>query len=96
MPVRLILNRSVVRNGSDNRHMSIAVQGATIKNLSDESMDIAVYVLTAATHSTSQIHVNVGPNGEKRLGKEDGLEMWSGDQITLQSPPYSDSVTTLP
>jgi hypothetical protein len=97
MPVRFILNRSVVPNGSDKRHMSIAVESATIRNLSDESMDIAVYVLTAATHSTSQqIHVNVGPNGEKRIGKEDGLEMRSGDRITLQSPPYPDSVTTLP
>ncbi len=94
MPVRLIFNRSIQQNDPDNPGgMSIAVDGANIQNLSGDSMHITVRVVSATDQRTSQIQVDIEPNSEISVGKEDGLEMQTGDKITLQSAPYPDQVT---
>jgi hypothetical protein len=57
---------------------------------------IAVDILIASTHNTLQTQLDLPPNGEATFGADDGMELASGDQVTLQCAPYRDVVSRVP
>jgi hypothetical protein len=69
---------------------------ARIVNTSGDSLSIDVSVLSASTHHASQTQVDVGAYLQSRFGIDDGLDMQSGDQVTLRRHPYRDLVMQIP
>ncbi len=86
MPVRLSFGRRIRLN---------KVVGKIFSS-SNDSMVIAVLIDNASTHRTAQTQVSLAPNGLATFGVDDGLELESGDHVTLQSTPYSDQVAQVP
>lgn len=69
---------------------------ARITNTSGDPLLIDVRVLSASTHYTSQAQVSVGAYIQSRFGIDDGLDMQSGDQVTLKSDLFRDQVLQIP
>jgi hypothetical protein len=69
---------------------------ARITNTSGDPLLIDVRVLSASTHYTSQAQVSVGAYIQSRFGIDDGLDMQSGDQVTLKSNVFRDQVLQIP
>jgi hypothetical protein len=67
-----------------------------IVNTSGQPLTIEVRVLSASTHYTTQAQVSVGANIQTRFGIDDGLDMQSGDQVTLRSYPFRDQTVQIP
>jgi hypothetical protein len=63
---------------------------------SGDPLLIDVRVLSASTHYTSQAQVSVGAYIQSRFGIDDGLDMQSGDQVTLKSDLFRDQVLQIP
>lgn len=64
----------------------------SIENTSNDDFVITLNVLSAATHAVSQSTLNVASQSRVVFGRDDGLNLGAGDQITLQSPTYGDLV----
>jgi hypothetical protein len=86
MPVQLTFRRRERLNKFEGR----------IANTSVDPLVVEVSVLSASTHYTTQAQVNVGGYLQSSFGINDGLDMQSGDQVTLRSYPYHDSVMQIP
>lgn len=69
---------------------------ARITNTSGDPLLIDVRVLSASTHYTSQTQVSVGAYIQTRFGIDDGLDMQSGDQVTLKGNLFRDQVLQIP
>jgi len=69
---------------------------ASLMNISDDSLLVQVHIVNQSTKQSSQLAFDLAPHAEKKFGTDDGLEMNSGDQITLQSPPYRDLTREVP
>jgi hypothetical protein len=67
-----------------------------VVNTSGEPLIIEVRVLSASTHYTTQAQVSVGAKVQTRFGIDDGLDMQSGDQVTLRSDPFRDQTVQIP
>jgi hypothetical protein len=67
-----------------------------IASSSADSLFIQVRIDGANSHRISQTQVDIAPYGQTQIGVDDGLELQSGDQVTLQSAPYRDQVTQVP
>jgi hypothetical protein len=48
------------------------------------------------TRESAKVQLDVAPYTAKPFGVDDGLDMQSGDRITLQSTPYRDRVAQIP
>lgn len=86
LPVQLVFRRRERLNKFEGR----------ITNTSSDPLQLEVLVLSASTHYTTQAQVNVGASVQSSFGLDDGLDMQSGDQVTLRSAPFHDSVTQIP
>jgi hypothetical protein len=86
MPVQIVFRRRERLNKFEGR----------ITNTSGDPLQVEVLVLSASTHYTTQAAVNVGGYLQSSFGIDDGLDMQSGDQVTLRSYPYHDSVMQIP
>jgi hypothetical protein len=86
MPVQLAFRRREKLNKFEGR----------ITNSSSDPLQLEVLVLSASTHYTTQAQVNVGAYVQSSFGIDDGLDMQSGDQVTLRGYPYHDSVMQIP
>jgi hypothetical protein len=64
----------------------------SIENTSNDDFVITLNVLSAATHAVSQSTLNVASQSRVVFGRDDGLNLGAGDQVTLQAPTYSDLV----
>jgi hypothetical protein len=67
-----------------------------IANTSGDPLVIDVRVLSASTHYTTQAQVSVGAYLATGFGIDDGLDMQSGDQVTLQTNSFRDQVIQIP
>lgn len=67
-----------------------------VKNSSDNPLAVTVLDENQSTRHTSQAHVLLAPNGETTVGSEDGLNMQSGDQVTVRSSGFSVLTATVP
>ncbi len=63
-----------------------------LKSASEDSMTVQIRILSAASRSESAIQHTFDAYEMLRLGLNDDLVLQTGDQITLQSAPYRDSV----
>jgi hypothetical protein len=64
---------------------------ATLLNVSDATLDVNVTAVNPQTHMRSAVTVSVLPHQRLNLA-EAGLVFAPGDEVTLQSPPFRDSV----
>jgi hypothetical protein len=71
------------------------IQGSVLNN-SGTDLVIEAVILSASTKETGKFQIVVPPYGAIPFGLDDGLDMHSGDQITLRSPPYRDKAATIP
>ncbi|MGA2188626.1 MAG: hypothetical protein ABSH33_08850 [Steroidobacteraceae bacterium] len=71
------------------------VQGSVLNN-SGTDLVIEAVVVSASTKETAKFQLVVPPYGAIPFGLDDGLDMHSGDQITLRSPPYRDKTAAIP
>jgi hypothetical protein len=86
LPVEVVFKRRERLNKFEGR----------IVNTSGDPLLIDVRVLSASTHYTSQAQVSVGAYIQTRFGIDDGLDMQSGDQVTLKSNVFRDQVLQIP
>jgi hypothetical protein len=86
MPVQLVFRRRERLNKFEGR----------ITNTSSDPLQLQVLVLSGSTHYTTQAQVNVGAYVQSSFGLDDGLDLQSGDQVTLRGYPYHDSVMQIP
>jgi hypothetical protein len=71
------------------------VQGSVI-NKSGTQLVIDAIIFDPKTKETSKVQLGVAPYSGKPFGVDDGLDMQSGDQITLRSAPYRDKLARIP
>jgi hypothetical protein len=71
------------------------VQGSVI-NKSNAQLVIDAIIFDPKTKETSKVQLGVAPYSGKPFGVDDGLDMQSGDQITLRSAPYRDKLARIP
>jgi hypothetical protein len=81
VPVRLIARGSPDRAGL----------AAMLLNMSSGDLDVRVTAVNSKTYMRSVVDVSLHANQRLNL-KEAGLEIASGDQVTIESPPYRDQV----
>jgi len=60
-------------------------------NMSSGDLDVRVTAVNSKTYMRSVVDVSLHANQRLNL-KEAGLEIASGDQVTIESPPYRDQV----
>jgi hypothetical protein len=71
------------------------VQGSVI-NRSENELVIDATIFDPHTRENSKILLDIGPFASEPFGVNDGLEIQSGDTITLQSGSYRDRVSQIP
>jgi len=64
----------------------------SIENTSNDNFVITLNVLSAATHAVSRSTLDVASQSRVVFGRDDGLNLGLGDQVTLQAPTYGDLV----
>jgi hypothetical protein len=72
------------------------VKEGIISNSSDMPLTITATEVNIPTQETSQTQFVLGGGTQKHFGSDQGLKMISGDQLTLRSPSYRDSVQQIP
>lgn len=86
MPVQIVFKHRDRLNKFEGR----------VVNTSGEPLTLDVRVISGSTHYASQTQVSVGAYVQSHFGIDDGLDMQSGDQVTLQSHPFRDQVIKIP
>jgi hypothetical protein len=84
------------QNGEESAGELAGIAEVHIKNSSDGPLAVTVLDENQSTRHTSQAHVLLAPNGETSIGAEDGLNMQSGDQVTVRSSGFSVLTATVP
>jgi hypothetical protein len=77
-------------------NVSKRLKEGIITNSSDKSLSIAAIEVNLPTQETSQIQLVLSAGAQKHFGTEQGLKMISGDQLTLRSASYRDSIQLIP
>jgi len=67
-----------------------------LMNSSSDSLAITVKIQSPGTQRISQLLLDLAPNRLTEIGMDDGLDLHSGDQVTLQSPAYPNKVAQIP
>ena len=73
-------------------NVSKHVKEGIISNSSDKPLTITATEVNIATQETSQMQFVLGAGTQKHIGPDQGLKMIPGDQMTLRSPTYRESV----
>lgn len=73
-----------------------SVNMANLLNTSDRLLNITVIDFSASDQKTSQASMLLTPGGRLNFGPDNGLNMESGDQITLRSSGFRDLTQTVP
>jgi hypothetical protein len=66
---------------------------ASLVNMTTDELAVTVTAVSAKTHLRSAVDVTLHAHERRNLAT-DGLELGSGDQVTIQSPPFRDLVVT--
>ena len=77
-------------------NVSKRIKEGVITNSSDKPLSITAIEVNLPTQETSQIQLLLGAGAQKHFGPEQGLKMISGDQLTLRSASYRESVQQIP
>jgi hypothetical protein len=64
----------------------------SVENQSNDNLEITLDVLSAATGAVSRSTLEVASQSRVVFGRDDGLNLGAGDQVTLQASTYSDLV----
>jgi hypothetical protein len=72
------------------------VTEAILGSLSDAPLSIQVSVVSPNSRGAAQLQLELDPHGSKTFGTREGVELNSGDQITLQSPPFQEQTQQVP
>jgi hypothetical protein len=62
----------------------------SIFNKSSEDLSIAVYFFSPRTRETSKIELTVPAYHASSFGRDDGLEIEGGDEVTIKSPAFAE------
>jgi hypothetical protein len=68
----------------------------SIENQSDDDLLVTLNVMSAARRTVSRSMLDVPSQSRVVFGRDDGLNLGAGDQITLQVPTYGDLVQEIP
>lgn len=71
------------------------IQGSVVNNSATELV-IDADVFSPSAQETAKFQLTVAPYSGKPFGLDDGLDLHSGDQLTLKSSPYRDKVARIP
>jgi hypothetical protein len=69
---------------------------ASLANSSENALVVDALVFDPRTNQSAKIQLDVAPYKAATFGIDDGLDIQSGDQITLRSTPYRDKVVAIP
>jgi len=69
---------------------------AYLRNLSDDDRSVDLEIVNPATQRVSQVSRNVPSHGQVVFGVDDGVDLESGDRVTLRAAPDRDVVLTVP
>jgi hypothetical protein len=79
-----------------NRRNLNKIEG-NITNITSRPLSITMRAVNTSTQQSSETLLQLAPGEKKTFSSEDGLlDMHSGDQLILQSPPYEDRVSRIP
>ena len=62
----------------------------SILNKSSEDLQVEVDFYKPETKRTSKVELTVPANHASAFGRDDGLEIEGGDEVTVKSPPYAE------
>ena len=101
LPIVFAFSERSVYTTEDNEagnlvNVSKRLKEGIISNSSGKPLSITAIEVNLPTQETSQIQLLLGPGAQKHFGSEQGLKMNSGDQLTLRSESYRDSVQQIP
>ena len=84
--------------GADGKMVNVSkrVKEGIIFNSSDKALTITATEVNIATQETLQTQFVLNAGTQRHFGSEQGLKMISGDQMTLRSATYRDSVQQIP
>jgi len=77
------------------RHLQGKVQGSALSQSADDLV-VAASVVSGRTKERAEFQISVAAYKAQTFGLNDGLDLQSGDQITLRSSPYRDRVVVVP
>jgi hypothetical protein len=63
----------------------------SILNKSDEDLPVAVEFFSAQSKRTSKIELIVPANHASAFGRDDGLEIEGGEEVTIKNPAYAET-----
>jgi hypothetical protein len=69
---------------------------AMVSNESDDPILVQVQIANADARQTAHLVLDLPPRGEKSFSTDDGLDIQSGDKVTLQNPQYRDRTEEVP
>jgi len=72
------------------------VNEGVVSTTSSTPLTLTVIETDVRTQQTSQFSFDLAWRAQRHFGMHDGLQMSSGDQLTLRSPPYRDLVQQIP
>lgn len=71
------------------------IEGSAVSN-ADAELIIDATILDPVTRETAKVQLDVAPYKGRPFGLDDGLDLKSGEIITLKSTPYRDKVVRVP
>jgi hypothetical protein len=77
------------------RHLQGKVQGSALST-SNEDLVVTASIVNSRTKETAEIQLAVAAYKAQTFGLNEGVDLESGDQITLKSSPYRDRVVVVP
>jgi hypothetical protein len=99
LPVMFNIIRTSTYVNDDNHEgvkISKDVNEGIIFNSSEAALNITVTEVNLPTMESSQAQFTLAKGNQKHFGVAQGLQMMSGDQITLRSPSYRDITQPIP
>ena len=68
---------------------------ATIVNAANLELSITVHITSPATHLTTSKQITLKASGQATIGVDDGIQLQSGDEITLRCATYRDQTSQI-
>ncbi len=97
LPVIFSLNTKPVTINDDEGPSRREIQpDGILLNSSDKRIPLTVVEVNLPTMETTQAQLVLQPNGAMHFGRDWGLKMVSGDQLTLRAAGYQDLTKTIP
>jgi hypothetical protein len=79
--------------GHNQRHNTTE---ASMVSLSESPVSIQISIVNPSTQHSSNLQIELAPHSQQYVGTTEGVELNSGDEVTLKNPSYQDLTQRVP